>query len=69
MGNNDLLEDDDNLDDVNDTSTEIDVEDEVIEKMKSTINIDARRRVEDYRDQRELERLLNDEFDYLDDIA
>ncbi|MDH5257130.1 MAG: hypothetical protein OEX07_03955 [Gammaproteobacteria bacterium] len=33
------------------------------------VNLDARRRLEDYREKRELERLLNDEFDYLDDIA
>ncbi|MDH5216359.1 MAG: hypothetical protein OEX19_01585 [Gammaproteobacteria bacterium] len=36
---------------------------------KTPINLDARRRLEEYRDQQELARLLRDEFDYLDEIA
>lgn len=36
---------------------------------KMPINLDARRRLEEYRDQQELARLMRDEFDYLDEIA
>lgn len=35
----------------------------------STINLSARRRLEDYRDNLEMERLLKDEFDFLEDSA
>ena len=48
---------------------EIDVQDNLVEQTKTTINLDARRRVDDYRAQKELERLINDDLDYFDDIA
>ena len=47
----------------------VDEESYVINNAKTTVNIDARRRVENYQEQRELKRLINDELDYLDDIA
>lgn len=62
MENNDLLDDDFEGGEIEDQS-------DSAEKVTGTINIDARRRLEDYRDKRELERLLKDDFDYLDDIA
>ena len=48
---------------------EIDDQSDIVETIKTTINIDARRKVEDYQEQRELNRLINDEWDYFDDIA
>jgi len=43
-----------------------DIADRFLEQLKPTDNLDARRRLEEYREQRELRRLMNDEFD---DIA
>ena len=48
---------------------EIDDLSETMVTIKDEINIDARRRLEDYLDQLELKRLINDDLDYLDDIA
>jgi len=42
---------------------------EVVKNAKKTIGLDARRCVENYQAQRELERLINDELDYLDNIV
>ncbi|MDH3327489.1 MAG: hypothetical protein OEM38_12340 [Gammaproteobacteria bacterium] len=42
----------------------LDDEDVSLFQSKAPINLDARRRLEEYREQRELERLLKDEFDY-----
>ena len=58
MKNNDLLDDDFDVEEINE-------QDDVAEKNTGTINTTARRRLEDYRDQRNLERLIMDDFDYL----
>jgi len=48
---------------------EMDDQNETVFTIETALNIDARRKVEDYQEQRELERLINDEWDYFDDIA
>ncbi|MDX1811148.1 MAG: hypothetical protein R3240_04325 [Gammaproteobacteria bacterium] len=60
--NNDLL--DDEFDDAD--SVEINAAEK---KSKCSINVAARRRLEEMRERKELEKLLKDDFDQLDDIA
>lgn len=62
MDNNELLDDDFEADDIDDS-------DDMAEQPKTTFNLDARRRLELLKEQREMERLLKDDFDFLDDIA
>ena len=63
--NDDLIDDHIEDGDEDENALRVDLPDSI----KTPINMDARRRLEEYRDQQELARLLRDEFDYLDEIA
>lgn len=52
-----------------DSAETADIADKFLEKLQPTSNLDARRRVEEYREQRELEQLMGDDWDYFEDVG
>lgn len=65
MKNNDLLDDYADSDDEDENALKADMP----IRTGALVNLDARRRLEEYQDQRELARLIRDEFDFLDEVG
>lgn len=63
--NNDLLDEYTDTDDEGENALKADMP----IRTGTLINLDARRRLEEYQDQRELARLIRDEFDFLDELG
>lgn len=62
-----MTDKDEDFDFEGDETEASDSADEPERVVKLVLNLDARRRLEDYREQREMEKLLKDDFDDFDD--